>query len=46
MFLLKPAMTNKNIVYGCQDIKREFSNQDIWNMYNRDYINCNIKKYC
>lgn len=39
----KTAMTNKNVVYGCQDVKRIFSNEDILNMYNRDYINCNIK---
>jgi hypothetical protein len=42
----KVAMDNKNLVYGIQPIKRMFSHEDIYNMYNRDYINVNLKNIC
>jgi hypothetical protein len=38
----KTAMDNKNLVYNIQDVKRDFTKEQIWQMYNMDYINTNL----
>lgn len=35
--------TNKNLVYGTQKYKREFTMEQVNEMYNEDYINFNLK---
>lgn len=35
--------TNKNLVYGTQTYKREFTKEQVYKMYNEDYINFNLK---
>lgn len=41
--LVNENMDNKYLIYGAQEHKRNYSIEDIYDMYNNDYINFNLK---